>query len=240
MSLAAFKFMSQFLHQNEEISLILPDIARTDNPGRFYLSGRKYPVIWLLHGEGGDNSIWWRRSRIEMYATERNVAVVMPSLHNSCYQNYTGLGMGTDTYDFITRELMTIVPAWFPVSDQPEDNYIFGLSMGSAGAVSISAGNPEKFAGAAVIAGLESDYGSWELLKECGDKMPPLYCAYASGNRNFTQNYEQMQEYAQENGLNAEFSVVEEFGNEWRFYDRAFEMAMDHFEMRNVDAGNIF
>ena len=50
MALLTFNFESQYLNNNHEISVILPDKPREVEPAAFYGSGKKYKVLWLLHG----------------------------------------------------------------------------------------------------------------------------------------------------------------------------------------------
>ena len=83
MALVNLNFESQYLMVNHEVTVILPDKPREQSPADFYGSGKKYPVLWLLHGTFGDHSDWVRKTNIEMYATERNLVVVMPSALNS-------------------------------------------------------------------------------------------------------------------------------------------------------------
>ena len=79
MALVKMNFESQYLRNNNEISIILPDKPRNLEPAEFYGSGAKYKVLWLLHGTYGDHTDWLRKSSIELYACEKNLAVVMPS-----------------------------------------------------------------------------------------------------------------------------------------------------------------
>ncbi len=95
-------------------------------PEQFYGSGRKYKVLWLLHGTFGDHTDWVRKTNIEMYAVERNLAVVMPSALNSNYSNWNNTMLGFNMYDFLTEELMPLIYGWLPVSDKREDNFIAG------------------------------------------------------------------------------------------------------------------
>ena len=48
MALVRFNFESQYLNNNHEISIILPDKPRELTPAEFYGSGKKYKVLWLL------------------------------------------------------------------------------------------------------------------------------------------------------------------------------------------------
>lgn len=68
-----------------------------------------------------------------MYATERNLVVVMPSALNSNYSNWDKFMMGYDMFDYLTEVLMPLIYGWLPVSDKREDNFIAGLSMGGPG-----------------------------------------------------------------------------------------------------------
>src|SRR5688572_5857368 len=51
-----------------------------------------YPVLWLLHGLSDDHTIWLRRTSVERYAAARNLAVVMPAVGRSYYQDTIGSG----------------------------------------------------------------------------------------------------------------------------------------------------
>jgi putative tributyrin esterase len=150
-SVLTMNFESQYLNSNHEISLILPDNPPRMAPRQFYGSGQKYKVLWLLHGTFGDHSDWIRRTNIELYACEKNLAVVMPSALNSNYSNWDHCMMGFGMYDYITEELMPMIYNWFPISDKREDNYIAGLSMGGRGTIKFAVNHPDKFCAAAVL-----------------------------------------------------------------------------------------
>lgn len=151
MSLLTYTFESQYLNGNTQVSVILPDKPRGVTPAEFYSSGKRYKVLWLLHGTCGDNMDWVRRTNIELYATEKNLVVVMPSALNSNYSNWEDTMLGYNMYDYLTEELMPLIYGWLPVSDKREDNFIAGLSMGGRGAIKYAVNHPEKFAAAAVL-----------------------------------------------------------------------------------------
>lgn len=50
MSILTYNFESEYLKNNHEVTVILPDKPRALTPEEFYRSGRKYKVLWLLHG----------------------------------------------------------------------------------------------------------------------------------------------------------------------------------------------
>ena len=151
MALLHLNFESQYLKNNTDINIIMPDKPRSQTPSEFYGGNKKYPVLWLLHGTYGDYTDWIRKSNIELYACERDVIVVMPSALNSNYVDWKGFGIGFEMWSYLTEELMPLVYNWIPASEKREDNFIAGLSMGGGGTFQYVAGHPEKFAAAAVL-----------------------------------------------------------------------------------------
>lgn len=158
MSLVHFNFESQFLHMNTDVNIILPDRPRSEDAESYYLSGKKYKVLWLLHGGMGDYSDWIRKSRIELYACEHDLVVVMPSAYNSSYSNWYNYAQGVEMFDYFFRELMPLVYGWFPVSQAREDNFLAGLSMGGQGTVKFTLAHPEKFGAVAVLSSAPRQY----------------------------------------------------------------------------------
>ncbi len=158
MSVLTYNFESQYLNNNHEITVILPDKKREVSPEDFYRSGKKYKVLWLLHGTFGDHSDWLRKTNIELYACEKDLVVVMPSALNSNYSNWDECMMGFNMYDYLTQELMPLIYGWLPVSDKREDNFIAGLSMGGRGTIKFAVNHPEKFAAAAILSAVPVEF----------------------------------------------------------------------------------
>ncbi len=155
MSHISFDFRSAYLNKSNTVHIILPDIPRTgpkfSDPRVFYESGRKFPVLWVLHGGSDDSSDWMRLTNIERYARAREIMVVMPDAGNSFYANWPKAMMFFNMYDFLTEELMPLVHNWFPASSDPRDNFICGQSMGGVGAAKYVANRPELFGGAGIL-----------------------------------------------------------------------------------------
>ena len=145
MALVHLNFNSKYLSGSTDVNILLPDCARGQDPCGFYGSGKRYPVLWLLHGTFGDYSDWLRKTNVELYASEKNLIVVMPTAQNTDYANWPGFGTGYQVFDYLTEELMPLVYGWFPASEKREDNFIAGLSMGGRGAIAYAWAYPEKF-----------------------------------------------------------------------------------------------
>lgn len=105
MALVTMNFESEYLYSNHEISIILPDKPRSLTAKEFYSSGKKYKVLWLLHGTFGDHSDWLRKSNIELYACEKDLIVVMPSALNSNYSDWPDYMIGYKMFSYLTEEV---------------------------------------------------------------------------------------------------------------------------------------
>ena len=191
MALVTLNFESEYLMNNHNVGVILPDRPHNMSSKEFYGSGKKYKVLWLLHGTFGDYSDWIRKSMIELYASERNLIVVMPSALNSNYANWPAFGTGFNMYDYLTEELMPLIYGWFPASDKWEDNYIAGLSMGGRGTCVYAFNHPEKFAGAAILSANPSDFNK---MKASGspmwERMKKSAINFEGGEEEFVDSYQ--------------------------------------------------
>ncbi|MGM0167815.1 hypothetical protein IGI39_002799 [Enterococcus sp. AZ135] len=151
---------SNILQMEVAMNVILPQTTHKKIGTETVGVTNDVPVLYLLHGMGGNHSVWERRTSVERYVSEYQMAVVMPS---------TDLGFYTDTtYDmkywtFVSEELPTIVHELFPqITCKREKTFAAGLSMGGYGALKLGLAKPEKFAavaslsGAVVLADVES------------------------------------------------------------------------------------
>lgn len=109
-----------------------------------------YPTLYLLHGLSDDHTIWTRRTSIERYAAARNLAVIMPAVARSFYQD---MASGPKYWTFVSEELPALCQRYFPLSAAREDNFVAGLSMGGYGALRLGLARPEKFAAAVSLSG---------------------------------------------------------------------------------------
>ena len=151
MALFHLDFESVYTGHNEDVYIIMPDKNRMETPAQFYGSGKKYPVLWLLHGTFGGYSDWVRKSNIETYACEHECIVVMMGVGNADYESWPAFTLGYDATSYVIDELMPLFYNWLPASSKREDNFIAGLSMGGGGTMKFALNFPEKFAAAAVL-----------------------------------------------------------------------------------------
>lgn len=110
----------------------------------------QYPTLYLLHGLSDDHTTWLRRTSIERYAAAKNIAVVMPAVARSFFQD---MASGPKYWTFLSEELPALCQQWFPLSPRREDNFAAGLSMGGYGALRLGMAKPDKFSAAASLSG---------------------------------------------------------------------------------------
>lgn len=146
-----FDLYSKHLHVVTNVSVILPRIGDDENPRLLYSRDRRYPVVYLLHGSNCNDQDWLMYTNIVRYAEERRIMVVLPSVLNSDYSNYSSFADGFAVWDYLNEELMPMAESWLPGSDDPMQRFIAGLSMGGNGALMMALGHPEKYAGVAVL-----------------------------------------------------------------------------------------
>ena len=107
-------------------------------------------VLYLLHGLSDNQTAWVRQTAIERYASEYNLAIIMPDAYKSFYCN---MEHGANYGDFFTDELPQRIKQWFNISTDWKKTFVAGLSMGGFGAMKLALSCPGKFAAAASLSG---------------------------------------------------------------------------------------
>lgn len=143
--LLSCQFFSPVLRRNARIQVILPTPEQEGEPVK-----QNWKVLYLLHGLHGDESSWVRFSNIERYANDAGIAVVMPGVGNSFYQD---MAHGERFFTYMTKELPAFVQGLFPVSRKREDTFLAGLSMGGYGAYFLGLRCPEQYGAVASFSG---------------------------------------------------------------------------------------
>ena len=106
--------------------------------------GKKLPVVYLLHGGGGNYRQWSNDSDVARFA-EQGLILVMPEGYSSYYTN--SATRPDDRYeDYIANDLIRDVESRFPVASGRSKRAIVGFSMGGFGAIKIALKHPELFA----------------------------------------------------------------------------------------------
>lgn len=132
MAFLQVNLFSQTLMRTVPVNVILP-ADKLLFPGMPAREDRPYKTLYLLHGIFGNYTDWVSGSRIQRFAEEKDLAVVMPSGDNAFYVDQP---KGHNFYgEFIGKELVELTRRMFPLSREREDTFIGGLSMGGYGAM---------------------------------------------------------------------------------------------------------
>ena len=149
MAFANLKFFSESLGMQTEVYVVIPQKSSKGEIGiDNNAKQEKYKCLYLLHGLSDDHSIWLRRTSIERYAADYGIAVVMPCAAKSFY---TDMKYAMKYYTFVSKELPAVICEMFQVSDQREDNFIAGNSMGGYGALKVALKECDRFCAAAAL-----------------------------------------------------------------------------------------
>ena len=177
MSLFQCSFYSHNLRTITKVNVCLPEYSSGQVAAmtleECYAPRKPFPVLYLLHGMNGDETVWLRRTNVERYAGHLGMALVLPYGENNYY---TDNAHGLKWFTYLTQELPLFVRAHFPVSTRRQDTFIAGLSMGGYGACKAALRCPEQYAAFASLSGaldvetIAREYNVnsyWEGLGDC-------------------------------------------------------------------------
>jgi len=125
-----------------------------------YDSLHAYPILYLLHGYGGNHRNWTELTNLSTYSAPLGLIIIMPNGGNSWYVN--SMGRPSDRYeDMIITDLRRHIEHRFRVDTTRRA--IAGLSMGGYGAIMLALRHPQLFCFAGSLSGALSIPGSMEF-----------------------------------------------------------------------------
>ncbi|MGT2929882.1 alpha/beta hydrolase [Streptococcus dentasini] len=127
------EYHSKVLGYERQVNVIYPDAFKIAQEA---VDDTDIPILYLLHGMGGNHNSWQKRTSIERLLRHTNLIVVMPSTDLAWYTN---TAYGLKYFDAIAKELPQVMRRFFPnMTDKREKTYIAGLSMGGYGAYKLA------------------------------------------------------------------------------------------------------
>ena len=145
-------------------------------PSYSRVRSRRYPVVYMLHGFGGDNYTTWIAGRLQDLNVRismdslirsgkvREMILVMPNARNrfdgSFYSNSPTTGKWED---FIARDLVRYVDNHFRTIPNRRARGLAGFSMGGFGAFRIGMDYPETFSAIYALSPCCLTANDWKL-----------------------------------------------------------------------------
>ena len=141
-------FFSASLDRYMPLTVLLPPYYAT--------SEASYPVLYMLHGQGGNLDEWqWYgiagvAERMMLSGEIQPFIIVLPEGDNSYWFNhaYGGEAWG----DYVARDIVGLVDSLYWTRPWPQARAVGGLSMGADGALQLAMNYPDVFR----IAGVHS------------------------------------------------------------------------------------
>jgi S-formylglutathione hydrolase FrmB len=138
---------SEAMHRSFDAIVVLPDqYARGGEAARF-------PVVYVLHGSGGDHTDWTANSQIGKLADRYHVILVMPDGGHESWYIDSPVDPRSRYETYVGTEVVAYIDGHFRTIASREGRAITGLSMGGFGALRIALDRPDAFAAAGSISG---------------------------------------------------------------------------------------
>jgi len=195
--------IDSFNYQSKTVGTTRQSLIYTP-PG--YSKKKKYPVLYLLHGIGGDDKEWLNGGHPEiildnLYALGKvePMIVIMPNGRAMKNDSATGNIFAPDKVQAFARfekdllnDLIPYVQKHFPVYTDRQDRAIAGLSMGGGQSLNFGLGNLDKFAWIGAFSAAPNTKTPEELVpnpEEARKKIKLLWisCGASDGLISFSQ-----------------------------------------------------
>ena len=205
-------------------------------PAGYEDSKAKYPVLYLLHGSGGDEDAWSDLGRVAQIMDNliaegkaEPMIVVMP---NGVYFNQAAPGYEvnmfqptmTNSRSDSTKEIeesftdvMKFIESHYRVAKGRENTAVAGLSMGGRQSCALSMRYPEKFDYVGMFSGVlpPTEQSQREALDNLFKNAPELYWIACGSADGVMANCDKLMAYLDEKGYPYEF-YESDGGHIWR------------------------
>lgn len=127
-------------------------------PPDYHTSERSYPVLYLLHGAGDDQTGWIQFGEVRHIADKTiragkatPMVIVMPDANTGVRGYFNDVSNTWRYEDFFFEELMPHVEEKFRIKSQKRFRAVAGLSMGGGGSFIYALRRPDLFSSAAPL-----------------------------------------------------------------------------------------
>lgn len=136
---------SEILGKDKKLAVILP---------ADYTEEKRYPVLYLLHGAGGDYLSWHKPDgKLFELSRQYEMIIVTPDLENSWLAD-SPIKPESKYESYMIEELLPFIESKFSAIDSYRGRGISGLSMGGHGAIVLATKYPNIFGVASSTSGV--------------------------------------------------------------------------------------
>lgn len=171
---------SKAMHKN------IPCVVIT--PSGYEKSGRRYPVIYLLHGYGGNYAQWAKTApQLKTDVDVMNLIIVCPDGGIGSWYMDSPVDTAFRYETFVGGELVSYIDAKYPTQADRGHRAITGLSMGGHGGLYLGIRHKDLFGAAGATSGgvdIRPFPNNWDLKKRLGDTS----CCMANWEKNTVVN----------------------------------------------------
>jgi enterochelin esterase-like enzyme len=176
---------SKILNMDRKYAVYLPADYETSN--------RSYPVLYLLHGSGDDQTGWVQFGEVNQIADKAikegkstAMIIVMPDANTGVRGYFNSIKGDFQYEDFFFRELIPFIEKTYRVRSEKRYRAIAGLSMGGGGTIVYALHHPELFVAACPLSagnGLQEVDSTSKMLKRMNPTLADdIIAAYAKNN----------------------------------------------------------
>ena len=139
-------------------------------PGGYDGEKRNYPVLYLLHGGGGDHATWIQSGEMRSIADRvisegraTPMVIVMPNANERHKGYYNQIKGGFDYEDHFFRELIPHIEKCYRVRVKSRFRAVAGQSMGGGGTIFYALHRPEMFSAVAPLSPVTESWDKSDL-----------------------------------------------------------------------------
>ena len=136
-------------------------------------TGKKYPVVYLLHGYGGNYTTWTSKIKPELdqLASSLDLILVCPDGANSWYWD-SPVHPDSQYETYVSKELISYIDQHYRTQNHRNGRAITGFSMGGHGGLWLGFRHPDLYGACGSMSGgvdIRPFPNNWQMSNALGD-----------------------------------------------------------------------
>ncbi len=137
-----------------------------------YNESVQYPVVYLLHGYGGNHESWLKnKPELVSESSRWNIIIVCPDGEKSWYWD-SPVNPDSQFETYVSKELVEYIDANYSTIKSPKGRAVTGFSMGGHGGLWLGINHPDVFGACGSISGgvdIRPFPNNWDMKKSLGN-----------------------------------------------------------------------